>query len=107
MVLCDTYHNNFCKVKIKYDLEENGSYKGLPGWFMSTFVFWPVLWTVEQFHIFTSVLGFLRYHLLAICATCGTYKLCHALERNGSLWGSKGIFVKGNYFLVAEKEFVF
>lgn len=51
------YYIDFCKVKIKYDVEENGSYKGLPGWFINTFVFWPVLWTVEQFHIFTSVLG--------------------------------------------------
>lgn len=39
-------------------MEENGSYRGLPGWFINTFVFWPVLWTVEQFHIFTSVLGY-------------------------------------------------
>ena len=65
----------------------------------STFVYWPVLWTVEQFHIFTSVTlaSALPLSLLA-CATCGTYKPCHALERNGSLWGIKGIFVKGDYF---------
>ena len=52
--------------------------------------------TVSHFH-FCTWLAARFYHLLA-CATCGTYKRCHALERNGSLWGIKGIFVKGDYF---------